>query len=236
MNWRDTMASENELSRIRMMEQRYEYENRMMDAISHGDLATAQNMTFAFSASVFEERTNNPLRNLQNYCIIMNTLCRKAAEAGGVHPLHLDRISSDYARQIETLRSVAVIPEFMQEMMKSYCRLVRTHTVKNYSPPVQKALLYVESHLSDDLHLQRVADVINISSGYLSALFRRETGQTLTDHINEKRMEQACHLLRTTNQQIQTVAQNCGFLDLHYFCRQFKKTTGLTPTAYRKQH
>ena len=80
------MANESELSRIRMMEQRYEYENRMMDAVTHGDLKMAENMTFAFSASVFEERSSNPLRNLQNYCIIMNTLCRKAAEAGGVHP------------------------------------------------------------------------------------------------------------------------------------------------------
>lgn len=230
------MQNGTDLERIQSMEQRYEYENRMMDAISHGDLRIAESMTFAFSASVFEERTNNPLRNLQNYCIIMNTLCRKAAEAGGVHPIFLDQISSRYARRIEELRSVAVIPSFMQEMMQSYCRLVRDHSTKNYSPTVQKAILFIESNLQNELRLNTVADAISVSSGYLSGRFKAETGQTLTEYVNQKRIDQARHLLRSTDLQIQTIAQDCGFLDLHYFCRIFKKSTGTTPTAYRKEN
>lgn len=228
------MQNETDLSRIHLMELRYEHENRMMDAISHGDLRTAEGITDAFSASVFEERTPDPLRNLQNYCIIMNTLCRKAAENGGVHPIHLNEISSKVARKIEELRNVSAIPGFMKEIITSYCRLVRAHSTQNYSSTVQKAILYIEGNLQNDLRLSTVADAISISSGYLSALFKKETGQTLTDFATHKRMDHACHLLRSTDLQIQTIAQYCGFLDLHYFCRVFKKATGTTPTAYRK--
>ncbi len=228
------MQKDTDLDHIRALEQRYEFENRMMDAISHGDLRITEGISSAFSHFVLDERTADPLRNLQNYCIIMNTLCRKAAEAGGVHPIDLDSTSSELARRIETLRSVAAIPAFMQEMMRRYCRLVRSHSVKSYSPPVQKAVVYIESNLQNDLALSTVADAISISPGYLSSLFKKETGQTLTDYVNLKRIDHARHLLRSTDLQIQTVAQYCGFLDLHYFCRIFKRITGTTPTAYRR--
>ncbi len=230
----EKMQQETDLKKIRAMEQRYEFENRMMDAISHGDFRIAENMTLAFSTSAFEERTADPLRNLQNYCIIMNTLCRKAAETGGVHPVFLNDVSSSFARRIEQLRNVAVIPSFMQEMMASYCRLVQTHSIKSYSPTVQKAVLYIESNLQNELGLSSVAEAISVSAGYLSSVFKKETGQTLTAYVNAKRIEQAKHLLRATDLQIQTVAQDCGFLDLHYFCRVFKAHTGTTPSAYRK--
>lgn len=230
------MQHETDLSEIRAMELRYEYENRMMDAITHGDLSIAENITGTFTDSVFEERAADPLRNLQNYCIIMNTLCRKAAEAGGVHPVFLNELSSDYARRIEQLRSLAVIPAFMKEVIIGYCRLVQTHTVKSYSPTVQKAILYIESNLQNELRLSPVAEAISVSAGYLSSVFKKETGKTLTDYINTKRIDRAKHLLRSTDLQIQTVAQDCGFLDLHYFCKVFKSHTGSTPSAYRQNN
>ena len=230
------MHHETDLKEIRTMELRYEFENRMMDAISHGDFRIAESMTLEFSSSAFEERTADPLRNLQNYCIIMNTFCRKAAELGGVHPVFLNDVSSDFARRIEQLRNVSAIPAFMQEMMASYCRLVQSHSVKSYSPTVQKAVLYIESNLQNELGLSAVAGAISVSAGYLSSVFKKETGQTLTGFINAKRIEQARHLLRSTDMQIQTVAQYCGFLDLHYFCRVFKAATGTTPSAYRQQN
>lgn len=230
------MQHETDLKEIRAMELRYEYENRMMDAITHGSLSIAESITDAFTDSVFEERTADPLRNLQNYCIIMNTLCRKAAEAGGVHPLFLNELSSDYARRIETLQSLSAIPLFMKEVITGYCRLVQTHSIKSYSPTVQKAILYIESNLQNELRLSSVAEAISVSAGYLSSVFKKETGKTLTDYINTKRIDCAKHLLRSTDLQIQTVAQDCGFLDLHYFCRVFKHHTGSTPSAYRQEN
>jgi len=230
------MQHETDLKEIRAMELRYEYENRMMDAITHGDLSIAESITDSFTDSVFEERSADPLRNLQNYCIIMNTLCRKAAEAGGVHPVFLNELSSDYARRIERLHHINAIPRFMKEVIIGYCRLVQTHAVKSYSPTVQKAILYLERNLQNELRLSHVAEAISVSAGYLSAVFKKETGRTLTDYINTTRIDRAKHLLRSTDLQIQTIAQDCGFLDLHYFCRVFKSHTDTTPSAYRRDN
>ena len=166
----------------------------------------------------------------------MNTLSRKAAERGGVHPIYLDKVSSEFAHKIERLSSVSLGPSLMREMFRTYCRLVRKHSMKNYSAPIQKAIALIDADLTADLSLHALATAQNISDGYLSSLFRRETGQTLTQFVNERRMKAASRLLTTTKLQIQTVAQHCGIVDVHYFSRLFKKHTGMTPLEYRESH
>lgn len=219
-----------------MMQRRYDYENELMLAVEHGQNHKSEQFFGRFPATAMEARTADPLRNLQNYCIIMNTLSRKAAEKGGVHPVYLDKVSSEFAHKIERLPSVSQGQSLMQEMFQSYCRLVRKHSMKDYSAPVQKTIAQIDADLTADLSLHALAVSQNISDGYLSALFHRETGQTLTAFVNERRMKAACRLLSTTKLQIQTVAQHCGVLDVHYFSRLFKKYTGMTPLEYRESH
>lgn len=221
---------------MEMMQIRYDYENELMRAVEQGQSHKATLFLEGFSKAVIEQRSADPLRNFQNYCVIMNTLLRKAAEKGGVHPLYLDRVSSDFAYKIERLSTVSLGLQLMQEMFRSYCRLVRKHSMKQYSAPIQKVIVAIDADLTADLSLHALASAQNISDGYLSALFRRETGQTLTQFVNERRMKAACRLLTTTKLQIQTVAQHCGILDVHYFSRLFKKYTGISPLAYRETH
>ncbi len=215
------------------MEDRYRFENELMSAVSQGNIHKAELMMASFSPLAFTTRTPDPLRNIKNYCIIMNTLLRKAAQSGGVHPVYLDSVSSDFARKIEGAHSMAKMPDLMREMLGAYCSLVRKNSTKNYSPLVQKTILHIESDLAGDLGLSRLARLGSVSPAYLSGLFKKETGQTVTAYVNGKRIHHAKYLLRTTGLQIQTIAQHCGILDLHYFCRLFKQATGKTPTAYR---
>lgn len=216
------------------VEQRYAYENQLMDAVSKGQLHKADILFSGLSTFSMEQRVDDPVDNVKNYCIIMNTLLRKAAERGGVHPMYIDRTSSDFAIKITKLRSLDAVSHFMTEMFQAYCRLVRKHAIKKYSPPVQKALVYIDSHLADNLTLSTLADTLNISSSYLSTLFKKEVGQTLTAHINTQRIKHAKYLLETTKLQVQTIAQHCGILDVQYFSKLFKGITGLTPKQYRQ--
>ncbi len=231
---RRTQERDQVLLNMKMMERRYAAENEMMDAVSRGQVHKIATIMESFSAISFEKRLDDPLRNFKNYSIIMNTLLRKAAENGGVHPLHLHEISSAFAIRIEQTDSLNAIQELMTEMFRSYCLLVRKHTVKNYSTPVQKTVLTIESDLSGDLSLSALAAAQNINAAYLSALFKKETGRTVTNFVNHRRMQHACHLLTTTRLQIQTVALHCGILDVQYFSKMFKKYTGKTPKEYRE--
>lgn len=220
--------------KIRSMEQRYHYENELIDAVTKGQLHKAELLLSTFSTFNFEQRVADPLRNAKNYCIIMNTLLRKAAQQGGVHPVYLDSASSGYAAKIEQQHALDTIPSLMAEMFRGYCRLVRKHSLKDYSPPVQKALTYIDADISGNLSLSSISQALNISSSYLSTLFRKETGQTLTEYISQRRVKHAMHLLETTKLQVQTIAQHCGIMDVQYFSKVFKRITGKTPKEYRE--
>lgn len=230
----DVSDTSKTLLNMQIMEERYAYENEMMQAVSHGQIHKAEMFLSGFGPISFEQRLSDPLRNLKNYCIIMNTLLRKAAENGGVHPVYLDKLSSSFAQKIELMTSTEEIEGMMGEMFRSYCQLVKKHSTKNYSPPVQKAVLYIDTDITADLSLSTLAAIQNVSPSYLSALFRQETGKTLTDYVNEKRIKRAKRLLKTTKLQIQTVAQHCGIFDVQYFSRLFKKYEKKTPKEYRE--
>ena len=219
--------------RAKNIERTYRYENEMMDAVSKGHIHKVELLLSNLSVSSFEQRVADPVRNAKNYSIIMNTLLRKAAEQGGVHPMYLDRTSSDYAVRIEQVHTLEAIPQLISEMFRGYCRLVRKHSMQDYSPPVQKAILFIDANLADNLSLRTLAEALNVSSSYLSSLFRKETGVTLTDHINQRRIRHAMHLLKTTRLQIQTIAQHCGIVDVQYFSKVFKRIAGMSPKQYR---
>lgn len=224
----DTLVS------MRAMEKRYAFENEMIQAVTLGQLHKESLLTEAFSDQLFERRMADPLRNAKNYGVIMNTLLRKAAEEGGVHPVYLDRVSSRFALRIEQMPSLSENRALMCDMFRSYCRLVRKHALKTYSPLVQKTVILIESDLSANLTLHSLAQCQDVSCGYLSTIFKKETGQTVSGYIREKRVRHAAHLLATTHLQVQTVAVHCGIMDVQYFSKIFKKQTGKTPKEYRE--
>ena len=222
------------LMNMKVLEQRYAFENELMQAVTLGQSHKDKQFFSGVSSMNLETRTSSPLRNAKNYCIIMNTLSRKAAEQGGVHPVYLDRISSDFAKKIEELPTLSGVPTLMNEMFRSYCRLVRKHSIRQYSPAVQKAILLIDSDLSAQLSLSTLAAAQGLSEGYLATVFKRETEKTVSQYVREKRMKHAAHLLTTTRLQIQTIALHCGIMDLQYFSKLFKKQTGKTPKEYRE--
>lgn len=206
----------------------------MLEAVTAGQGQKIEPLFSHFPIQSFEMRTTDPLRNAKNYCVIMNTLLRKAAEKGGVHPLYLDRTSSKFAKSIEQVAEETRFPELMSDMFRSYCRLVRKHSTRDYSAPVRQSILLIDEDLSADLRLTPIADKIGVSREYLSSLFKKEVGKPLTEYIRGKRMNRAAALLRTTGLQVQTVALHCGIEDVQYFSKLFKKQFGLSPKEYRE--
>lgn len=227
--------NEDSVFAISMLEERYETERKFMKAISQGMAHKAEQFIGASPTFVYEKRVADPVRNIKNYSIIMNTLLRKAAEQGAVHPFYIDRISSEFARQIEEIRSYNEGAMLQREMIYKYCNLVKKHSMKNYSLLVQKVITLIDSDLTADLSLHKQAELLNVNASYLSSLFKKETGVTLTEFVSKKRIDHAAFLLTSTNLQIQTIAQHCGIFDVNYFTKTFKKITGKTPKEYREE-
>lgn len=222
---------------LKNLELRYEKENIFINAVSQGNRKKCREMLSASDFSFLsEKRVDDPVRNLKNYSIIFNTLLRKAAEHGKVHPFYIDKISSDFAVKIEKLSSIEEGKKLHHDMIDTYCRLVQMHSAKDHSPIIQKLTTRIDADLTADLSLQTQADELGVNASYLSALFKKEVKTTYTDYVNKKRVEYAKQLLTSTNDQIQNIAQQCGILDLNYFSKVFKKYSGVTPMKYRENN
>ena len=219
---------------IQLMEQRYELEGKLLQAVTSGSLHKAELVLSQFSSMQMKMRTDNPIRDLKNYSIILNTLLRKAAEKAAVHPVQIDAISSQYARKIELITSHASYNNLAKEMVRKYCLLVKNHSLKCYSMLVRKVITDINYDLTADLSLKTEAALHNVNPSYLSTLFKKETGSTLTEYVNRKRIEHAIFLLNSTDMQVQTIATYCGIPDVNYFTKMFKKMIGKTPKEYRQ--
>ena len=222
-----------EAADIQILEKRYDGERRLMYAVSHGQIHQAQLLISRTHESIMEHRVPDTMRSLRNYGIVLNTLLRKAAEYGSVHPVHIDRLSSSMAHKLEVVRTPAEMLQQYSTMVHKYCLLVKNHSMQNYSQLVQHVILRVEADLTADLSLRAHAAELNVNPSYLSTLFKKETGLTLTEFVNRQRIDHAIFLLNTTDMQVQTIAQNCGIPDVNYFTKTFKRMIGKTPKEYR---
>ncbi len=113
--------------------------------------------------------------------------------------------------------------------------LVKKHSSNNYSLPVQRVITYIDTDLTADLSLKALSDSLNINPSYLSTLFKKEMGMTLTNYVNKKRIEHAVYLLSSTDMQIQNIAQYCGIPDVNYFTKIFKKVMNKTPSEFKEE-
>ncbi|MBR2045738.1 MAG: helix-turn-helix transcriptional regulator, partial [Agathobacter sp.] len=174
-----------------------------------------------------------PLRNLKNFSIISNTIFRKAAEQGGVHPIYVDQLSSSIMLRIEEMKRSDNVFDLWSDMIQKYCTLVNTHNTRSYSLPIQKVITRINYDITADLSLNATAEFLNVNPSYLSTLFKKETGYTLTNYVNKKKMEHAAFLLSNTALPVSTIAQLCGVLDDNYFTKLFKRQYNMTPTQFR---
>ena len=103
-----------------------------------------------------------------------------------------------------------------------------------YSAPIRQILVTIDASIDGDLSLKRFANELFLNTSYLSSLFKKETGMTLTDYVNQHRVNFAKRLLKSTTLSIQAVATAVGISDIHYFTRLFRRETGYSPREYRK--
>lgn len=102
--------------------------------------------------------------------------------------------------------------------------------------PVRKAMEYVRRNLDKDLSRAQIAEAIFLSPEYLSRLFKRETGGSLSDYILTEKMRLAQSLLSDTDVPVSLVASRLGYSNFSYFSQVFRKFAGCSPVEYRAKN
>lgn len=106
--------------------------------------------------------------------------------------------------------------------------------MQRYFNIIEEVKRYIENNYSDlNLSLDLVADKVELSAGYLGKLFKNITSVSFSDYLNNVRLEKAKELLSTTNEPSSRICEKVGIYNVTYFSTLFKKTYGVTPSAFR---
>ena len=109
-------------------------------------------------------------------------------------------------------------------------------SVESDSRRVLKVKAFIESHYSDELRLQQIADLVNMTPSAFSRFFKLRTGKSLNEYIVDVRLGHAARRLIDTTDSVAEVCYTCGFNTLSNFNRLFKKRKGCNPTAFREKY
>ena len=107
-----------------------------------------------------------------------------------------------------------------------------SHQLQDYR--AEYTCRYVLAHFNENINRDKMAEMVNLSPGYFSNLFRSEVGMSFSDYLIQVRVENAKTLLRRFDLSVEAISKKCGFNSLAHFSRTFKDRCGLSPLKYRK--
>jgi len=132
----------------------------------------------------------------------------------------------------------SLILELLVSLIRNY--VDRIMTQKEYDiktrnlERLNEVFKYIENNYQKKISIEQLSSITGISSYYFCRLFKKVTGQTPCNYVNQVRINKAELLLKTTDMNVTEIALSTGFNDINYFSRLFKKTKNKPPSFIRK--
>lgn len=137
-------------------------------------------------------------------------------------------------KQLNSLTDIKAIMNFYKKIVESCMAYLNQKLVSPEDFLMIKVKDYVLKHYCDEVNLNLVADHIHVSAPYLSKLFKEKFDQNFSEYLTSIRIEKAKELLHDDDLTIDQISTQCGFHNVKYFHKVFKKSTGHTPGVYKK--
>ena len=166
---------------------------------------------------------------------LLVVLSRATIEAGA-DPTETFRLSEDFISQIEQYSDVDQLALWISDIVRRFVLQAFDLAAIKHSDVVFKTTNYIKKHFAEKLSLDALAKEVFLSKSYLSSIFKKETGMSLTAYITKVRVEKSKKLLLEDNTSLAHISSLCGFKDQSYFTKVFKKETGLSPKLFRNNY
>jgi|GEM_PF-777296 len=142
----------------------------------------------------------------------------------GIYPYHSIRTA-------ETLQDLA---DWFGGWLDHYFAYMKEHDKRRLRPEIETIIRTIHEQISMPLKVNELASQVGFTVNYLSILFKRETGETITDYIARVRMKKAREMLKNPEMKIYEISELTGYADPNHFSRSFKQIEGMYPTEFRK--
>jgi len=213
----------------------YSIEQDVCRTISNGDTKNAKRIISQINLTPHAKLASNAIRSYKNSMICSCTFMTRAAISGGINPDIAFTLSDTYINSIENTQSLKELENFESTMIEGFTDLVNKQKNQTYTQAVLDTIYYIDNHLCENITIDMIAKEVYLNPSYLSTLFHKETGKTISEWIKTKRIQESVYLVLNTKEDFAEIAFFYRFCSQSYFVQSFKKVMGKTPGEYRRK-
>lgn len=214
----------------------FEAEQKILSLVEEGNLRYREEMANLPIKGVAGQESGRYFRHAKNQVLVFSALCSRSALSGGVDPEVSYMLRERFMELAENAVDLKELNDVNEKMLDTFVGKVRQVRQKNgISPQIMRICDDIALRFSEEITVHELAEKLGYSDYYFTARFKAETGMTLKEYIREKRLDEACRMLKNTSRSIDQISEELGFLSRSYFGKIFKKRMGVTPGEYRRK-
>lgn len=215
----------------------YEEEMRVYRYVRDGDPRAVEESLRKFRAGGQGHLSDDPLTNMKYLFVASITLIIRFAITGGMNSETAYTSSDYYIQQMDRCRTIEEVRSLHTEAVEYFTNyMAELKKEKIYSKTVMQCMNYISRHLNRPICVAQIAAQVHRNPDYLSSLFKKETGRTLSDYIMESRLRAAENMLLDSDCSCAEVSAAFGFSSQSYFTKMFRQYTGETPKKFREKY
>lgn len=212
----------------------YETEILLFSCIMHGDTERlGECLEKVFQDGIVTGRLSlNSLRQMRYWAVSCITIATRYAIQGGLPEMEAFNLSDAYIRDIDMIEDENEILDYLIKKSFELTTLIKNIKIRrSYPSPIRKCVSFIDKNLHSKITLDELAEISGLSKDYVSQLFKKTTGKTITEYIKKRRLDSAKQLL-DRGASIGDTAYGLGFCSESYFISCFKNEYGITPKEY----
>lgn len=178
--------------------------------------------------------SQDPITNLKYHFVITTAIITRLCRQRGMELEQAFRMSDFYIQKLDDVHTVQGVRGLHDEMVLDYTekmrKICRSDTNSRH---INVCKEYIYSHIKERITIEDLADELGVSASYLSRLFKKETGDSVSAYIRRQKIEMAKNLLQYSEYSMIDIANRLAFSSQSHFIQQFREFVGMTPKKYR---
>lgn len=181
--------------------------------------------------------SRDPVVNLKYHFVITTAMIARLCRQNGMELEQAFRLSDFYIQKLDDIHTEEEVHRLHDEMVMDYTEKMRKYNRSDTnSKHINACKEYIYSHIKERITIEDLADELGVSSGYLSRLFKKETGVSVSAYIRSQKIDMAKNLLRFSDYSMIDIANRLSFSSQSHFIQQFREVVGMTPKKYRDEY
>ena len=227
--------------KTRLIRESHNFREELLQAIQRADIGQVQLMKKKVN-QYFQKDTidiigrikEDTIRSYKNIMLSHNSMYALVAERGGLDPALAHYMSEKYAIMIEAAYSQKYLEQLHKQFIQEYAAPEHRLDLDTEQSLSEKVDIFISNNFMNAVNIQFIADELFVSKEHLMRTFKEQTGNTINEVLQKKRLEEAASLLATSTFSITDIAIMIGYNSSQYFSKVFKKEYQLTPSQYQR--